>query len=204
MKQYYFIYIYWFLFTDLQVKATNGDTYLGGEDFDSTILKYLISEFKKEVINVWNLWAFRERNKFWNLLNYSTCFKIKILKTCIPELILKKVIPHLHCTFLVCTFLLVQKSRCLFLFYPVTSMCPHPFKLVFAVHCINLYTCTSILLCSTLPKMQISRKEGNFIYAKYWKENKTLKKMTCLRLHLCTMKNAKYCNMPHVTQTGDH
>lgn len=31
-----------------EVKATNGDTYLGGEDFDSTILKYLISEFKKE------------------------------------------------------------------------------------------------------------------------------------------------------------
>ena len=52
MKQYYFIYIYFFFFTDLQVKATNGDTYLGGEDFDSTILKYLISEFKKEVTNI--------------------------------------------------------------------------------------------------------------------------------------------------------
>lgn len=58
MKQYYFIYIYLFLFTDLQVKATNGDTYLGGEDFDSTILKYLISEFKKEVINVWKFVSF--------------------------------------------------------------------------------------------------------------------------------------------------
>lgn len=32
-----------------EVKATNGDTYLGGEDFDNTLLKYLISEFKKEV-----------------------------------------------------------------------------------------------------------------------------------------------------------
>ena len=34
----------------LQVKATNGDTYLGGEDFDNTLLKYLIKEFKREVI----------------------------------------------------------------------------------------------------------------------------------------------------------
>ena len=45
-------YIHFFFFTDLQVKATNGDTYLGGEDFDSTVLKYLISEFKKEVTNI--------------------------------------------------------------------------------------------------------------------------------------------------------
>jgi molecular chaperone DnaK len=31
-----------------EVKATNGDTFLGGEDFDSAILDYFISEFKKE------------------------------------------------------------------------------------------------------------------------------------------------------------
>ncbi|KXJ28181.1 Stress-70 protein, mitochondrial [Exaiptasia diaphana] len=31
-----------------EVKATNGDTYLGGEDFDHSLLKHLISEFKKE------------------------------------------------------------------------------------------------------------------------------------------------------------
>lgn len=36
----------------LQVKATNGDTYLGGEDFDNTLLKYLIAEFKREVITL--------------------------------------------------------------------------------------------------------------------------------------------------------
>ncbi|MBL3285248.1 Chaperone protein DnaK [Rickettsiales endosymbiont of Paramecium tredecaurelia] len=30
-----------------EVKATNGDTFLGGEDFDTRILDYLISEFKK-------------------------------------------------------------------------------------------------------------------------------------------------------------
>lgn len=31
-----------------EVKATNGDTFLGGEDFDARIQKYLIDEFKKE------------------------------------------------------------------------------------------------------------------------------------------------------------
>jgi len=31
-----------------QVKATNGDTFLGGEDFDIRILDYLVDEFKKE------------------------------------------------------------------------------------------------------------------------------------------------------------
>ncbi|KNA14176.1 hypothetical protein SOVF_109510 [Spinacia oleracea] len=30
-----------------QVKATNGDTFLGGEDFDNTLLEFLVSEFKK-------------------------------------------------------------------------------------------------------------------------------------------------------------
>jgi len=31
-----------------EVKSTNGDTFLGGEDFDKTILDFFISEFKKE------------------------------------------------------------------------------------------------------------------------------------------------------------
>src|SRR5476649_1882680 len=31
-----------------QVKATNGDTFLGGEDFDQRIISYLADEFKKE------------------------------------------------------------------------------------------------------------------------------------------------------------
>lgn len=30
-----------------EVKATNGDTFLGGEDFDSTVVQYLADEFKK-------------------------------------------------------------------------------------------------------------------------------------------------------------
>ncbi len=30
-----------------EVKATNGDTHLGGEDFDNTIVNYLLDEFKK-------------------------------------------------------------------------------------------------------------------------------------------------------------
>ena len=32
-----------------QVKSTNGDTYLGGEDFDNVLLNYLVAEFKKDV-----------------------------------------------------------------------------------------------------------------------------------------------------------
>ncbi len=31
-----------------EVKSTNGDTFLGGEDFDNAVVKYLISEFKKD------------------------------------------------------------------------------------------------------------------------------------------------------------
>lgn len=31
-----------------EVKATNGDTFLGGEDFDTRVLNYLIDEFKKD------------------------------------------------------------------------------------------------------------------------------------------------------------
>ncbi|KAI3707950.1 hypothetical protein L2E82_36899 [Cichorium intybus] len=30
-----------------EVKATNGDTFLGGEDFDNTMLEFLVSEFKR-------------------------------------------------------------------------------------------------------------------------------------------------------------
>jgi molecular chaperone DnaK len=31
-----------------EVKSTNGDTHLGGEDFDVVLVEYLLSEFKKE------------------------------------------------------------------------------------------------------------------------------------------------------------
>lgn len=31
-----------------EVKATNGDTFLGGDDFDRRIIDYIVSEFKKE------------------------------------------------------------------------------------------------------------------------------------------------------------
>ena len=31
-----------------EVKSTNGDTFLGGEDFDNAVVDYLLSEFKKE------------------------------------------------------------------------------------------------------------------------------------------------------------
>lgn len=65
------------------MKATNGDTYLGGEDFDNTLLKHLITEFKREVTLV-----------FCNFINYKTALldKCKLaqkpLKITLPELIL--------------------------------------------------------------------------------------------------------------------
>ncbi|KAK9842294.1 hypothetical protein WJX81_004981 [Elliptochloris bilobata] len=31
-----------------EVKATNGDTFLGGEDFDNALLQYMVAEFKKD------------------------------------------------------------------------------------------------------------------------------------------------------------
>ena len=31
-----------------EVKSTNGDTFLGGEDFDNALVNYLVSEFKKD------------------------------------------------------------------------------------------------------------------------------------------------------------
>jgi molecular chaperone DnaK len=31
-----------------EVKSTNGDTFLGGEDFDNRVVEYLAAEFKKE------------------------------------------------------------------------------------------------------------------------------------------------------------
>ena len=33
-----------------QVKATNGDTFLGGEDFDNTLLQHMVEEFKKDQV----------------------------------------------------------------------------------------------------------------------------------------------------------
>jgi hypothetical protein len=35
-----------------EVRSTNGDTFLGGEDFDNTLLKHLVAEFKKEVCEI--------------------------------------------------------------------------------------------------------------------------------------------------------
>ena len=32
----------------VEVRATNGDTFLGGEDFDQRVINYLVEEFKKE------------------------------------------------------------------------------------------------------------------------------------------------------------
>ena len=33
-----------------EVKSTNGNTFLGGEDFDNALLEHLVAEFKKEQV----------------------------------------------------------------------------------------------------------------------------------------------------------
>ena len=45
-----------------EVKSTNGDTFLGGEDFDNTIVDYLVGEFKKivELILLQTNWLFKD------------------------------------------------------------------------------------------------------------------------------------------------
>jgi molecular chaperone DnaK (HSP70) len=49
-----------------EVKATNGDTYLGGEDFDNALLQYLVKEFKREVYGLgkWEIQFMRNLNGF--------------------------------------------------------------------------------------------------------------------------------------------
>ena len=42
------VILYSFLYPN-QVKSTNGDTFLGGEDFDNALVKHLIAEFKRDV-----------------------------------------------------------------------------------------------------------------------------------------------------------
>ena len=39
-----------------EVKSTNGDTFLGGEDFDNTLVNFLATEFKKEVSCIVEEW----------------------------------------------------------------------------------------------------------------------------------------------------
>lgn len=34
-----------------EVKATNGDTFLGGEDFDNALLNHIIQDFKKDTVS---------------------------------------------------------------------------------------------------------------------------------------------------------
>ena len=55
----------------VEVKSTNGDTHLGGDDFDQKIIEYLVSEFKTrdmDCIRSWKttkkseLCSFRSRN----------------------------------------------------------------------------------------------------------------------------------------------
>jgi molecular chaperone DnaK len=35
-----------------EVKSTNGDTFLGGEDFDNELLNFLVKEFRRDVSDI--------------------------------------------------------------------------------------------------------------------------------------------------------
>lgn len=48
-----------------EVKATNGDTFLGGEDFDNALLQYLVNEFKKEQVGARHLFV-NQRSQYAN------------------------------------------------------------------------------------------------------------------------------------------
>ena len=49
-----------------EVRSTNGDTFLGGEDFDNTLLKHLVAEFKKEVYMKFVFFLFKDFVLEWN------------------------------------------------------------------------------------------------------------------------------------------
>ena len=40
-----------------EVKATNGDTHLGGDDFDQRVIDWLLAEFKKDPVSYTHLRA---------------------------------------------------------------------------------------------------------------------------------------------------
>lgn len=40
-----------------EVKSTNGDTFLGGEDFDQALLQHIVKEFKREVRDLSTIWS---------------------------------------------------------------------------------------------------------------------------------------------------
>lgn len=48
-----------------EVKSTNGDTFLGGEDFDNVLVNHLVSEFKKEQVFTETSYQVVYSNWFW-------------------------------------------------------------------------------------------------------------------------------------------
>ena len=56
-----------------EVKSTNGDTFLGGEDFDNCLVNYLTSEFRKEVSVSYGTCCFLMMSigTVWQLINFS-------------------------------------------------------------------------------------------------------------------------------------
>jgi Molecular chaperone len=69
----------------IEVKATNGDTHLGGDDIDQVIINYMIAEFKKNKASTckmialhYNVFAKRQKKQ---KSNFRAC--MKLISTCL-------------------------------------------------------------------------------------------------------------------------
>ncbi|KAE8704829.1 Heat shock 70 kDa protein [Hibiscus syriacus] len=78
-----------------EVKATNGDTFLGGEDFDNALLEYLVSEFKRTD----NIDLSKDRLALQRLRGAAEKAKIELSKfeTLVSSLIERTKIPCKNC-----------------------------------------------------------------------------------------------------------
>lgn len=61
-----------------EVKSTNGDTLLGGEDFDNTLVNHLVSEFKKDVSHSKLDVSYFPRMKSTTIVRKSVFFSIAV------------------------------------------------------------------------------------------------------------------------------
>ena len=62
-----------------EVKSTNGNTFLGGEDFDNALLNHLVAEFRRDQVSFLILileHLFRSSEKFENIIYFLSFFKL--------------------------------------------------------------------------------------------------------------------------------
>ena len=60
-----------------EVKSTNGDTLLGGEDFDQALIQHIIAEFKKQSgIDVSNDTQVVVKFDYWKIESFKKCVNV--------------------------------------------------------------------------------------------------------------------------------